>query len=340
MTAAADRQRRHRASRCVRRGTPAAGREALGPALAEHIGDPDCFAAALARRPRAAWPTRTTWRRAAAHRARASASIHGVRWPLLGAIERGFRSATAATNVTSLLFIADRLFREPELEARWFAFGLLDARSSATTRSGPGSSCGAPPATPATGSPSTPSPTRTGSGILREPYRWAELEQLVFTRRAGSGASSARTIATMSVRATAARSRPRRSPSTALAARSRDLDRATPSRTSRRRSRGPIRSLAPSTGRRGRRRSAGEADRAVATQRRPSGVGHPRHPVQARPASRPTIRALASPGIRKRPGRAVDLASRAADRAAPLGRRCPTRTLPPRHRPHRVVTQE
>ena len=27
---------------------------------------------------------------------------------------------------STLLFLADRLFREPELELRWFAFGLLE----------------------------------------------------------------------------------------------------------------------------------------------------------------------------------------------------------------------
>ena len=51
---------------------------------------------------------------------------HGVRWPLIEAVSRGFREATRKERTSRWLFLADRLFREPELEARWFAFGLLE----------------------------------------------------------------------------------------------------------------------------------------------------------------------------------------------------------------------
>ena len=111
---------------------------------------------------------------------RASAPIHGVRRPLLAAVARGFRHATRRDRPSPLLFIADRLFREPHLEARWFAFGLLERTLAAD-------------------------PERTwqllrraareaadwitvddlahpyGIGIAAEPYRWAELEQLVYS---------------------------------------------------------------------------------------------------------------------------------------------------------------
>ena len=53
-------------------------------------------------------------------------TVHGVRRPLIAAVARGFRQATRRDRPTPLLFIADRLFHEPHLEARWFAFGLLE----------------------------------------------------------------------------------------------------------------------------------------------------------------------------------------------------------------------
>ena len=72
-------------------------------------------------------PTRTYLDGQQRDRARASGAVYGVRWPLLAAVQRGFRAGDrGAIRPTPLLFVADRLFREPELEARWFAFGLLE----------------------------------------------------------------------------------------------------------------------------------------------------------------------------------------------------------------------
>ncbi|TAK00834.1 MAG: DNA alkylation repair protein [Chloroflexota bacterium] len=104
---------------------------------------------------------------------------HGVRTPLLGALGRGFRTATRRDSPSTLLFVADRLLGERELEAHWFAFGILERTL-----------------------PREPERTwqllrRAGRdaadwitvdslahpmarGILAEPYRWAELEQLVY----------------------------------------------------------------------------------------------------------------------------------------------------------------
>ena len=96
------------------------------------------------------------------------------------AVNRGFREATRRERTSQWLFIADRLFRESELEARWFAFGLLDrlvldeperswqllrraAREAADWAT-----------VDALAHP-------IGRGVLFEPYRWAELEQLVFS---------------------------------------------------------------------------------------------------------------------------------------------------------------
>jgi hypothetical protein len=93
---------------------------------------------------------------------------------------RGFRAATRGDSPATLLLVADRLLREPELEARWFAFGILGRtlpREPERTwqllrRAGREAadwitvdSLAGPMA----------------RGVLAEPYRWAELEQLAYS---------------------------------------------------------------------------------------------------------------------------------------------------------------
>ncbi len=104
----------------------------------------------------------------------------GVRNPLLLAVHRALARETRRDRPTPFLYLADRLFREPEMETRWFALFLLERTLEAD-------------------------PERTwqllrrvareaadwitvdslarpyARGILNEPYRWAELEQLVFS---------------------------------------------------------------------------------------------------------------------------------------------------------------
>ena len=147
-----------------------------------------------------------------------------------------------------------------------------------------------------------------GTGIAAEPYRWAELEQLVYSPSRWERRLIGSTIATMThgdrrtrPRSGARRRRPapprpahgrRRAgrPEGArvglsLAGRSVDMPRPRPPR------------------------SASEADLAVAHGRRPSSVGHPRHPRQARSGRR--RRAARPPGrhpqARRRP---IDLRRR------------------------------
>ena len=108
-------------------------------------------------------------------------ALFGVRWPLLAAVQRGFRRGTKrrpadATPVRGRSALPRARARGPLVPVRHPA---ADARGRG--RADAGSSCGAPPARPATGSPSTRWPTRIGTGIRREPYRWAELEQLVYS---------------------------------------------------------------------------------------------------------------------------------------------------------------
>jgi 3-methyladenine DNA glycosylase AlkD len=106
--------------------------------------------------------------------------LYGVRNPLLAGVARGLRAATRRDSSTVLLQIADRLLREPVLELRWLAFEVL-VRSM------------------------TLEPERTwqllrstgrtagdwitvdrlahvaAAGVLAESFRWAELEQLVYS---------------------------------------------------------------------------------------------------------------------------------------------------------------
>jgi len=168
--------------------------EHLGRSLAALINEPDGFAAAFRDGlSDLADPEYLDGQRRVAP---GIGDIFGVRWPLLAAVGRGFRQATRRDRATTMLFLADRLFREPELEHRWFAFGLLE-RTLVTD------------------------PERTwqllrraareagdwitvdslahpyGTGIAREPYRWAELELLVYSPSRWERRLVGSTIATM-----------------------------------------------------------------------------------------------------------------------------------------------
>jgi 3-methyladenine DNA glycosylase AlkD len=106
--------------------------------------------------------------------------VLGVRGPLLHAVGRGLRATTRRDRGAVLLDLAERLLREEPLEMHWLAFELLERTIAAE-------------------------PERTwqlvraearaagdwitvdtlahvaGRGILAESYRWAELEQLVYS---------------------------------------------------------------------------------------------------------------------------------------------------------------
>lgn len=152
--------------------------EGLGRSLADDVHDPEAFARQLeAGFARLADPE---YQEGEQRIAPGLGPVLGVRWPLNAAVSRGFRGATKGQSPTTLLYIADRLFRSEPLEVRWFAFGILERLVS-------------------------DEPERTwqllrraareagdwitvdtlahpyGRGILLEPYRWAELEQLVFS---------------------------------------------------------------------------------------------------------------------------------------------------------------
>ena len=162
--------------------------EELGRALAELTGDPEGFATALRRGlDRLADPEYLEGQRRVAP---GIGAVVGVRWPLIEAVKRGFREATKHDRTSTWLFVADRLLREETLEPRWFAFGLLERTIAdeaertwqlvrrAAREAGDWITVDALAHV-------------VGKGILNEEYRWAELEQLVYSPRAGSGAWSA-----------------------------------------------------------------------------------------------------------------------------------------------------
>jgi 3-methyladenine DNA glycosylase AlkD len=152
--------------------------EALGASLADFTNDPDALAAALSRG--LAGLADPGYLAGQQRVAPGIGPVHGVRWPLLAAVARGFRDATRGDRPTPLLFLADRLFRERELEARWFAFGLLERTLAAETeRTWQLLRRAAREAGDWITVDSLAHPY--GKGIAAEPYRWAELEQLVYS---------------------------------------------------------------------------------------------------------------------------------------------------------------
>ena len=150
----------------------------LGRALAEDAGDPEAFATSL----EAAFDLLAdpAYRAEQSRVAPGIGAVHGVRLPLLTAVRKSFERATRRESSTTLLFLADRLLRNPSMEPRWFAIGILD-RALRTEpertwqllrRAGREASDWITIDTLA---------HPFGRGILREPYRWAELEQLVIS---------------------------------------------------------------------------------------------------------------------------------------------------------------
>lgn len=152
--------------------------ERLGTSLAELTNDPDAFSRALAAGfAQLADPEYLEGERRIAP---GLGPTYGVRWPLNAAVDRAFRKATRGDRPAGYLELADRLFSERELEPRWFAFGLLDRllpvdpeRAWQLLRRA------AREAADWITVDSLAHPY--GCGILLEPYRWAELEQLVYS---------------------------------------------------------------------------------------------------------------------------------------------------------------
>ena len=168
--------------------------DVLGAALADDLSDPVAFASALADAfGELADPA---YRAGQAFVAPGIGATHGVRTPLQVAVRRAFEKASRRASPAQLLSVVDRLLREPEREARWFAITTLQRVVG-------------------------PEPERAwqllrraasdaddwitvdtlahpyGKGILAEPYRWAELEQLTVSPSRWERRLVGSTIATM-----------------------------------------------------------------------------------------------------------------------------------------------
>jgi 3-methyladenine DNA glycosylase AlkD len=168
--------------------------EALGASLADHVNDPEAFADALTHGLRTlADPEYLLGQQRVAP---GIGPVYGVRWPLMAAVARGFRNATRTDRATSLLFVSDRLFAEDHLEPRWFAFGLLERTLPVETeRTWQLLRRAAREAGDWITVDDLAHPY--GKGIAAEPYRWAELEQLVFSPSRWERRLVGSTIATM-----------------------------------------------------------------------------------------------------------------------------------------------
>ena len=167
---------------------------ALGSSLADVVSDPDAFARALDVGLRAL--ADPEYHDGQHHVAPGLGPVHGVRWPLLAAVGRRFAAATRQDRPSGLLFVADRLFTEEHLEARWFAFGLLERTLAGDPeRTWQLLRRAAREAADWITVDSLAHPY--GVGIAAEPYRWAELEQLVFSPSRWERRLIGSTIATM-----------------------------------------------------------------------------------------------------------------------------------------------
>jgi 3-methyladenine DNA glycosylase AlkD len=147
----------------------------LGSALADTLHDPEAFAGLLADAFREL--ADPEYRAGQAFVAPGIGPTHGVRTPLQVAVRKGFEKASRRASPAELLYVVERLLREPEREARWFGITTLGRtlaaeaertwqllrRAAADTDDWITVDTLAHP---------------YGKGIVAEPYRWAELEQL------------------------------------------------------------------------------------------------------------------------------------------------------------------
>ena len=168
--------------------------ERLGAALADQIHDPEGYAATL--RDGFVALADPEYEAGQHHVAPGLGPVYGVRLPLLAAVARGFRRATRHDPPAPLLFVADRLLREDRLEPRWFAFGLLERTlDTETEQTWQLLRRAAREAADWITVDSLAHPY--AHGIAAEPYRWAELELLVYSPSRWERRLIGSTIATM-----------------------------------------------------------------------------------------------------------------------------------------------
>jgi 3-methyladenine DNA glycosylase AlkD len=166
----------------------------LGAGLADVLSDPTAFAERLA----AAFDELADpdYRAGQEFVAPGIGPTHGVRTPLQVALRKGFERASKHASPSELLFVLDRLLREPEREARWFAITSLQR----TLPTEPERTWQLLRRAAADADDWITVDTLAhpyGKGILAEPYRWAELEQLTVSPSRWERRLVGSTIATM-----------------------------------------------------------------------------------------------------------------------------------------------
>ncbi|CAN5522171.1 hypothetical protein BH20CHL7_BH20CHL7_01880 [soil metagenome] len=166
----------------------------LGVDLAAHLHDPDAFATAL--RDALASLADPDYLEGQRSVAPGLGRIHGVRAPLLDAIARGFLRETRHDPVGAVLDIAERLLRDAYLEPRWLASDLLERTlATETEQTWQLLRRAAREAADWIAVDNLAHPYSVG--IAREPYRWSELELLVYSPSRWERRLIGSTIATM-----------------------------------------------------------------------------------------------------------------------------------------------
>ena len=150
----------------------------LGRRLADLVGDPEAFEKTMHEGLREL--ADPEYQAGQHHVAPRLGRTYGVRTPLLTVAARAMRKASVGTSPALLLFAVERLLADDVLELRWFAFHLLDE----TLRTDPTRSWqllrrAARDAADWITVDALAHPL--SRGILREPFRWAEIEQLAFS---------------------------------------------------------------------------------------------------------------------------------------------------------------
>ena len=168
---------------------------ALGLELGDLIDDPEIFAATV----RSGYEALAdpAYREGQLFIAPGLTDAIGVRMPLLSAVRRGISRRSRGVNPASLLWLAERLLRgRPPLEERLLAFELLErtiARDPERTWQILRQAASRAQEWITVDSLAHP----YAKGILAEPVRWAEIEQLAYSSSPWERRLAGSTIATM-----------------------------------------------------------------------------------------------------------------------------------------------
>ena len=167
---------------------------ALGRAAGTHVHDPDLVVATLtAGLPALADPEYLEGMQVVAP---GIGPVLGIRQPLLHAVGGGLRAATRGVRSSGLLDIAARLVREPLIELHWLAYEIFER----TIRDEPERTWQLVRAESRAAREwaTVDALARVAAlGIVSESYRWAELEQLVYSPSHWERRLAGSTIATL-----------------------------------------------------------------------------------------------------------------------------------------------